>query len=429
MTKYLNIAFIVNDFPSISETFILNQITGLLDFGHDVNIFAYNKKEGELKQHTAVSKYNLLRRTKYFPAVPQGRIARLVKLAGIVLARMFKHPVWLVKCLNLKKYGAYASLNHLFHLELLMNKKYDIIHCQYGTIGKNWAYIKEIMDTKLVVSLRGYDLTKIVFEHGSSVYAELFNKGDVFLPVCNYFAKMLEKMGCSKRNIHVLYSGIDVQKYQYRERTFDFREKIELLSVGRLVEKKGIKYVIYAVEKLVKQYPNVRYTIVGTGKIEDELKQLSGSLKLEDNIHFINGLVDDEMQRIHDRSQIFVLPCVQAQDHDQEGIPNVLKEAMATGLPVISTRHSGIPELVQDGISGFLVPERDVDGLVSKCEYLISNPQRCAEMGRAGRKFVEENFEITRLNQRLVQLYTQPLNGVPPQKDERSGEYRLSGQF
>lgn len=426
MARRLNIAFIVNDFPCISETFILNQITGLLELGHAVDIFAYNREGEDQKQHTAVSKYNLLKRAKYFPAIPRGRVARLVKLVGIVFVQMFRHPVWLRKCLNFKKYGAYASLNHLFHLELLMNKKYDIIHCQYGTIGQDWAYIKEIVDTKLAVSFRGYDLMRMVLEHGPGVYKELFDKGDVFLPVSQYFAKKLEEMGCSKRKIRVLYSGIDVQKYQYRERTFDFQEKIELLSAGRLVEKKGIKYVIYAVEKLVKQYPGVRYTIVGTGKAEDELKRLSGSLKLEDNIHFINGLSDDEMQKIYEKSQIFVLPCVQAQDHDQEGIPNVLKEAMATGLPVISTRHSGIPELVQDGVSGFLVPERDVDGLVSKCEYLISHPQRCAEMGRLGRKFVEKNFEISQLNQRLIELYAQPLNTLPGSKSEKCNEHRLS---
>lgn len=419
MTRRLNIAFIVNDFPCISETFILNQITGLLELGHDVDIFAYNKAEKDQKQHAAVLKYGLLKRVKYFPAIPQGRIARLVRLTGIVLIQIFKHPAWLCKCFNFKKYGVYRSLNHLFHLQLLMNKKYDIIHCQYGTIGRDWAYIREIMDTKLVVSFRGYDLMKMVFEHGPIVYKELFDRGDVFLPVSGYFAKKLEEIGCSKRKIHVLYSGIDVRKYQYKERTFDFQEKIELLSMGRLVEKKGIKYVIYAVEQLRKQYPNVQYTIVGNGNIGDELKQLTRSLKLDGNIHFINGLVDDEMQKIYDRSQIFVLPCVQAQDHDQEGIPNVLKEAMATGLPVISTRHSGIPELIENGKSGFLVPERDVDALVEKCEYLIRNSPRCLEMGRAGRKFVEENFEISRLNQKLVELYSSSLKTSNKQTEKR----------
>lgn len=407
MNKHLKIAFIVNDFPCISETFILNQITGLLDMGHDVDIFAYHRKEGDLKPHTAVSKYNLLERTQYFPAIPHARMTRLWKFMRIIANQWFRHPIWVSKCLNLGKYGVYGSLNHLFHFDLLMNKKYDIIHCQYGTIGREWAHIKEMLAAKLFVSFRGYDLMRMVLEYGSCVYNELFAKGDVFLPVCRHFTEKLEELGCPDQKIQVLYSGIDIQKYQYRERTFNFQENIELLSVGRLVEKKGIKYAIYAVEKLVKQYPHLRYTIVGTGKIEEELKQLCQALKLENNITFISRLTDDEMRDIYAKAQIFILPCRQAQNHDQEGIPNVLKEAMATGLPVISTRHSGIPELVQDGVSGFLAPEKDVDALVEKCEYLITHPQRCAEMGRAGRRYVEEYFDIKKLNNRLVELYTE----------------------
>jgi colanic acid/amylovoran biosynthesis glycosyltransferase len=112
------------------------------------------------------------------------------------------------------------------------------------------------------------------------------------------------------------------------------------------------------------------------------------------------------------KTHIYILASVTAQDGNQEGIPVSLMEAMATGLPVISTRHSGIPELVQDGISGFLVPERNVDSLVSKCEYLITHPEQRVEMGRAGREFVEENFNIRKLNRRLLELYLTPYSIV-----------------
>ncbi len=403
--KQLKIAFLVNEFPCISETFILDQITGLLELGHKVHIFAYGKANNIQKQHAVISKYGLLNKAEYFAPIPEDRLTRLWKFSRIFLRQILRHPIWLLRCLNFRKYGVYESLNHLFLFEPLMDETYDVIHCQYGPIGKSWVYLKEIMDVKIFTSFRGYDLTKFVHENHPSVYGELFKRGDVFLPVCNHFSERLQEFGCPKERLHVLHSGVDVSKYQYKERTFDFQREIKLLSVGRLVEKKGIQYAIYAIEKLVKKYPNVHYTIVGTGKIEHELKQLTQSLRLEDNIHFIKNLVDEEMKEIYYQSQIFILPCVQAQDHDQEGIPNVLKEAMATGLPVISTRHSGIPELIEDGKSGFLVPERDIKGLVSKCEYLISHPQRCAEMGRAGRRFVEENFDILKLNQRLVELY------------------------
>lgn len=406
----MNIAFIVNEFPCLTETFILNQIVGLLGLGHNVDIFATDKKRDDQRQHAAVSQLNLLQRTKYFPVIPRGRMARLRKLTAVIARLILKHPVWLCKCFNFRKYGVYGSVNNLFYLELLMYKKYDIVHCQYGIIGENWSYIKEIMDTKLAVSFRGYDLTKFVFEYGPSFYKELFRAGDVFLPVCQDFAVKLQELGCPGKRIKVLFSGIDVRGFQYQERDFDFQKSIRLLSVGRLVEKKGMRYAILAVGELVKYYPNIEYTIIGKGPLESELKELVKTLNLNGRVRIIDGLVDEEMKNVYYRSHIFILPCVEAADHDQEGIPNVLKEAMATGMPVVSTRHSGIPELVQDGKSGFLVPEKDVEGLVNKCRELIENPQRCVEMGRTGRKFVEESFEISKLNQKLEEFYSQTLN-------------------
>jgi len=418
MKKHLNIAFIVNEFPCISEVFILNQIIGLLDMGCRVHIFVINKATDYQMQHEAIAKFDLLNKIKHFPSIPGKRSTRLAKFLGIIVRHIFRHPKWILRCLDFRKYGICEALNHLFRSEPLIDGNYDVIHCQYGVIGKDWIYLKEIMHTKMITSFRGYDLEKFVHDNQPSVYEELFKKGDAFLPVCDYFSNKLRDLNCSNERIHVLRSGINVSEFQYRERAFDFQKKINILSVGRLVEKKGFKYAIYAIEKLVKKFPNIQYTIVGKGILEDELKQIIQTLKLESNIHFIKEMVNDELKEAYYQAQIFILPCVQARDRDQEGIPNVLKEAMATGLPVVSTLHSGIPELIEHGKSGFLVPERDVDGIVKNCEFLISNPQRCTEMGLAGRRFVEENFEISKLNQKLVGFYEQSLRTLPKAKSE-----------
>ena len=114
-----------------------------------------------------------------------------------------------------------------------------------------------------------------------------------------------------------------------------------------------------------------------------------------------------EIIEILDKSQIFVAPSVTASDGNQDAPINVLKEAMAMGLPVVSTYHGGIPELVEDGISGFLVPERDVDALAEKLGYLIEHPEIWPQMGKAGRAYVEKNYDINRLNDRLVEIYQQ----------------------
>ena len=126
----------------------------------------------------------------------------------------------------------------------------------------------------------------------------------------------------------------------------------------------------------------------------------------------MGALEQDEYLKIYQEARIFVLPSVTASKGDEEGTPVVLMEAQATGLPVISTFHSGIPEVVIHGKSGFLVPEKDVDALAERLEYLIEHPEIWPEMGKEGRKFVEKKYDIKKLNQQLVEIYQDLLKGL-----------------
>ncbi len=407
MARQLRIAFIVNEFPCISETFILNQITGLLALGHDVRIFAYRASQSP-KQHAAIAKWELLKRTKYFASIPEGRVARLIKFLTVVARQILRRPSWILRCLSFKALGFYESLNRLFLLESLMDKPFDVIHCQFGILGKSWVYLKDMMKVTLVTSFRGYDLEKYVRANHPNVYSELFERGDMFLPVCDYFAKKLRDLGCPPEKIRVHYSGVDTAQFAFYPRQIDGKE-IRIFSVARLVEKKGLEYSIRAAAKLVPRYPAIKYTIAGDGPLRSRLEALIRELGMENHIHLTGPLLSDEVKELMNQANIFILASVTAQDGDQEGIPLSLREAMAVGLPVISTRHSGIPELIEDGKTGCLVPEKDIDGLVRACEYLISNPPKYAEMGRAARKFVEENLGIAKLNHRLEELYLSSL--------------------
>ena len=139
------------------------------------------------------------------------------------------------------------------------------------------------------------------------------------------------------------------------------------------------------------------------------MERLISDLGIENKVHLLGWLDKDEVIRLTDGSHIFILSSVTAKSGDQEGQGVVLQEAQAMGLPVLSTLHDGIPEGVVDGKSGFLVPEGDIDALAEKLEYLIEHPERWLEMGQFGRKFVEENYDIKRLNQQLVEIYQQCL--------------------
>lgn len=425
MKKPLNIAFMIDGFPVISETFILNQITGLIDLGHRVEIFPRYKTDPEVI-HADILQYKLFDKTHYVDdIVPINKFGKISKAIGLFFRYFLKNPWLILKSLNIFKYKRdVLNLRYFFYTIYFLDK--DVIHCHFGTNGKDYLFLKDIFGAKVkyITSFHGYDLTKSAyFQNGT--YKDLFELGDLFLPISQTWKNKLVSLGCCRESIFVHHMGIDLNKFTYREQQTRDGE-IHILTVARLVEKKGLEYSIRAVAKISNRYPQIQYTIAGDGPLDKRLEELIGELGMRDRIHLAGPLSSDHVSALMEKAHIYILASVTAQDGDREGIPVSLMEAMAAGRPVISTRHSGIPELVQDGISGFLVPEKDVDGLAGKCEYLISHPQRCAEMGRLGRKFVEKNFEISRLNQRLIELYVQPLNMLSKSKSEKCNEHRLS---
>ncbi|MBW2742314.1 MAG: glycosyltransferase [Deltaproteobacteria bacterium] len=192
---------------------------------------------------------------------------------------------------------------------------------------------------------------------------------------------------------------------------FDNKKVTNLITVG-FTEKKGLEYGIRAVAKLVSSGHNLHYNIVGDGQLKGKIQSLINDHNME-NVVTLCGFRDQtELIDLVADADFMIAPSITTATGDQEGIPNVLKEAMATGLPVISTRHAGIPELVHEGISGFLVPERDIDALAEKMNFLIRHPEKAVEMGKAGIAFVRQEYDIDKLNDRLVMRYESLLSGA-----------------
>lgn len=400
----MKIAIFVKHFPKLSETFILNQITGLIELGHDTKIFAIKKnKEGKL--HQDILKYSLLDKVYYFS--PQNKIARFFRAILLVLDYCFKRPLIYLKLFNiLKNKKDHVFLKLLFFIKPFLKEDFDILHCHFGPLGIYGAYLKDLgINVKLITSFHGYDLTLLIQENGERFYDILFNKGDLFLPVNDFFKNKLVDLGCDKRKIAVHHCGIDMDKFQFHKKSLMNGEKIKFLTVGRLVEKKGHEFVIKAINRLVKKYRNIEYIIAGDGPLRPKLEKMTDELGLREYIFFMGAVSDSETVKLYKESHIFVLHSVTASNGDMEGTPVVLMEAQACGLPVISTYHSGIPEVVKDGESGFLIPERNVSALIEKMEYLISNPDKWGEMGTVGRKHIEKNYNISTLNKELEKKY------------------------
>lgn len=374
----LQILFVTSSFPRYDQQFILNMMCRLIDLGHNVYIAATRPAKENIIP-VMVNQYNLLDRTLYFGS---------------------KNPLKLLQRHRIMPTRS-ATIPPI--------DTFDIICSQFGTIGakviqfkKELEYNKKIK-AKLVTCFRGRD-TSEALQTDPHLYDDLSKEGDLFLPVCKYFKDILEDIGFPPEKTRVLYSSINCDQFAFKSRTIKKGATIELISVSRLVEKKGIEYTIRALAEVVKTDPKVHYTIVGDGPIKEQLQSLINSLRMQKYITMVGAQSNEKIPTFLHRAHIFVLSSITAKDGDQEGIANALKEAMATGMPVLSTKTAGNAELVENGVSGFLVDEKDAHALAIKIRYFIRNPTTISQMGRSGRQVVQERFHIPRVMDQFITM-------------------------
>ena len=404
----MNVAFFVDDFPSITQTFVLRQIAGVMAQGWPVVIYAH-RDNGLSGAHRLFDEFNMTARTIYLPPLPRSRTQRLIALVKVCSKpETMRHLFKLARSLNFFRYGGEAASLRLFlrSIPFLNSGPFDILHSQFGWLGAAACRLRQIgvLTGKVVTSFRGYD-TEQYLKQKPDAYRHLFRNGDLFLPVCDYFKTWLIANGCPEDKIEVLRSGIDLKEFAFRVRKLGDPGTVRLLSVARMREKKGLRYALQAVAMLRRAGRDVHYTILGDGPQRDDLLSLAGELGIGQYVSMPGAKPHKEVVAIMERSDILLAPSITASDGDHEGIPNVLKEAMATGMPVIGTYHSGIPELVIDQKTGFLVPEKDAEAIEHRVTALLDHPEAGAKMGKAGRAMVEREYDIDRLNRRLIELY------------------------
>ena len=403
----MEIAFYVSSFPMLSETFILNQITGMIDRGHAVTIFGDRSKTPE-KRHRDVDAYGLMEKTVYRPPQPPPGVGRWldgVKLAARELAR---RPGAAARVLNGVRYGAEArSLRLLRDAAPLLARPctFDGLVAHFGYCGNRAAMLKDagLLAGRLAVFFHAFDVTTYLQWRGRRSYDFLLRSDATLLPISERWRRELLSLGAAEERTRVHHMGIDPEAIGFRVRRREGGAPVRVLSLGRLVEKKGFEYSIRAVGEARKANPALEYTIIGDGPLRAKLEEVNreaagGAVKLA------GWMEQGEVRRMVEQAHLFIMPSVTAANGDQEGIPVSLMEAMAGGVPVLATRHSGIPELVEDGVSGVLVGERDAAGLAARLGDLAAGPDRWESLGGAGRRKVEQEFNIHRLNDRLEAL-------------------------
>ena len=415
----MRIAYLPGVFPVLSETPVLNQITGLVTRGHEVDIFGDRPKTAA-PYHSSIDALRLLDRTYYRPDLPATTFARWHKSFSLLAEARGEERSALLRSMNVLAHGTRSATGRLplQTAQFFPVRQYDVIQGGFGEQGLKALRMKRVgaIRGKLVTAFRGADITRFVASRGTGVYRRLFQQGDLFLPVSHAFRTRLEWLGCPAEKIQVHRTGINLADFPYRPNIPG--QRLRLVSVGRLVEKKGLENALWAVY-LLENFGNEveSYTIVGDGPLRSRLEELARQLPLK-QVVFTGAVSQDRVSQLVAAADMLLAPSVTAKDGDEEGIPNVIKEAMAVGRPVVSTRHSGIPELIEHGVSGFLVGEGEHQGLADAIIHLQAHPEIWPVLQDAARRKIEKEYDIDRLNDQLVERYAH-LVGSPRTRSVR----------
>lgn len=407
----MKILFFVHSFPCVSETFVLNQVTGLIDEGHDVRTYYWGTPDSCIHQDFVT--YNLKDYTwPLVHAIPQNKFKRLWGALPIIYKGLKRSGFKVFKLLS-SKYGRMATNFGLLYISerLLDNTDWtpDIVISHFGHNGilinalKSAGVINE--NVQLYTFFHAHELCTYSIDQIKTVYRAMLNSTDYLLPISRYWENKLLKAGASKQYLQVFHMGIDPTKFTYNDK-IEKTDTVNILSVGRLVGQKGYEYAIKGVADYIKKTSRtVRYVIIGRGELENELKLITKKYDIEKNVTFLGAQPQEAVTKYMKESHIFLLPSVKDDNGYMEGIPVALMEAMAMGLVCISTYHSGIPELITDKVCGFLCEERNSKEISDSLSIIENLPSlKIAQIKATAREKVLKDFNIKRLIPELSEL-------------------------
>ncbi len=283
-----------------------------------------------------------------------------------------------------------------------------LLHAHFGVAGCRAVRLKRRVGVPLVTTFYGVDAAKwLSAPEMRGAFERLFEEGDLFLALGKDMVGRLRAAGCPEEKVRIQHLGVDVEQIAFHPRRWpEDGGKVVLLYCGRLVEKKGILYALEAFARLAGRWKNLEFRVVGDGPLRPAVEQAVRRMGLQDRVVLRGALPHAEAMKEMRDAHLFILPSLTAPDGDMEGTPTVLMEAQASGLPVVSTRHADIPEVVLDGESGFLVPERDSRALADCLDCLLKHPDVWPDFGQAGRRHVEQHYNIHREVLKLETIYS-----------------------
>jgi colanic acid/amylovoran biosynthesis glycosyltransferase len=396
--KNFSIAYIIGTYPGLTTTFIDREIRSLRSMGVHVRVISIRRPHTIL----ARAQEQLQSITSYLLPVSWVRF-----MVGHVRFSLLKPVIYfgtLIELLRSHHPSLSARMKSILHFaegvyaaELIRGEKYDHIH----------AHFADRASTAALVASKLLNVPYSITAHANDIYVKpelldlKFSQASFVATCTGYNHQHLEKAYKLNGKLHCLYHGLELEDYQPEVGASS--EMPSIASVGQLKEKKGFSYLIEACQILRDKGYTFHCQIIGEGPLRSTLEQQIRNLSLESYVTLCGALPHESVIRQLKSSVMFVLPCITGSDGDRDGIPNAILEAMAMQLPVVSTLHSGIPEVVTNEFNGLLVPSADSKSLAEAIARLLDHPGLRHQMGERGRQIVAENFDAKHNASQLLQ--------------------------
>ena len=398
------LAYVTRVFPKLSETFILNEILELERLGQSLTMFSIRPPDEELV-HASYSR--LQAEVKHL----WGHDPRIVnKLPRWRASYSDKPPPGIDPLLwpEFLQYTTDLGVSDRYVAQSVM-LTYVLRAAGITHIHAHFANMPTLVS---MLASRLMGITYSVTAHARDIYltdqrelTECIRNAE-FVTTCTmankeHLAALVDE--ATAERIHLVYHGVDVERFSPRERA-PRSGRLRILSVGRLVEKKGFPTLLQACGLLRDQGLDFECQIIGEGGERELMENTIRELNLQELISMPGAMSQERLVEEYHEADVFCLPCQVLENGDRDGIPNVLLEAMAVGLPVVSTAISGMPELVTSGVSGYLVTERDPVALAESLSALIKEPAHRERVGAAGREAVIRSFDASKHIHRMAEL-------------------------
>jgi colanic acid/amylovoran biosynthesis glycosyltransferase len=295
-------------------------------------------------------------------------------------------------------------------IKIFKRRPADLMHVYFGHTGVHLLPFLQEWEQPCVVSFHGAD---VMLRPGQAEYdgnlRELLQAVPLVLARSASLRERLVVLGCPPEKIRLNRTGVPLEEFPFKARPLPADGGWRFVQACRLIPKKGLATSLRAFALFHRDNPKSRFVIAGEGPMLAEVGELAGSLGIGDAVEFPGFLSQQALRELYDRSQVFIHPSETTEDQNQEGVPNSMLEAMSTGLPVLATRHGGIPEAVTDEKSGFLVPEKDHQALHRAMRRITESDGYLYIMGQAASQAVRAEFERGKQIQKLESYYDEAI--------------------